>query len=367
MTIFYANLKRIFRKRSNRLLIFLLPIALVFVFFKLISVSNGNVAVRIVDNDNTKFTQGIKNEVNCKFVSMSESQIKTAIATDVDYVVVIDKGFTDKLINGEDVKLTTYNAEGANYDSGAQLSIENYIDAGKNIAKCSNKDSNKFYAMLTQYKKGNMTVKEKLFSNEKSDGIHEKYSLDFVSYSLLLLAGISCYIIMADKKNNTLVRMLASPLDSKSYLIQNILSYFVVMAIQIIITLYAIIYMVGGDIGPSFTNMFIIFSVFSLCAIGLNLAICSISKNAKQASTLSSFINTLLAMLGGAFWPREVMPSFLRTAGNFTPTAWLVDGISKLLVSPDLSSVYQNIGILLLFTVVFFLFCSWKKVYVEDM
>lgn len=366
MAIFCSNLKRIFRKRSNRFMIFVLPIILVLVFFKLMNFSNGSIAVRIVDNDKTEFTKGLKNEVKCEFVSMSESQIKTAIATNVDYIVVIDKGFTEKMINGEDVTLRTYKAKGANYDSGVQLSIENYVVAGKNLAKCSNKDSNKFYTMLKQYEKGNFSTKEKLFNNEKSDGTHEKYSLDFVSYSLLLLAGFSCYIIMEDKKNNTLVRMLATPLDSKSYLLQNILSYFVVMAIQVIITLLAIIYLVGGDIGTSFSNMFILFSVFSLCAIGLNLAVCSISKNAKQASTLCGFINALLAMLGGAFWPREVMPDFLKTASNFTPTAWLIDGVSKLLVSPDLSSVYQDIGILFLFTIVFFLFCSWKKVYVED-
>jgi len=148
-------------------------------------------------------------------------------------------------------------------------------------------------------------------------------------------------------------------------LLQNIFSFLAIMILQIYIMFKVIIDGFKGDIGPSFSNMFILFTVFAVCSIALNLAICSASKNAKQATTLSGIINTLLAMLGGAFWPRDIMPDFLRTAGDFTPTAWLVDAVNKLLLSSNMSAVYKNIGIIILFTIVFFLFCSWKKVDVE--
>lgn len=364
MAVFFSNIKRIFRKKSNRILIFLLPILFVILAFKL-NTPSSSVAVAVVDNDDTEFTRGIKNELQCEFVKLNEEDINSTIATGVDYIVVIDKGFTDKLIKGEDALIKSYKPEGLSFNSGARLAIVNYINAGKNIAQYCNKDSNKFYESLKEYKKGNFSSEIKVFNNEKSSGESEKYALGFLAYSLMLLASISCYIIMEDKKNNTYVRIFSTPISSKSYLLQNIFSFLAIMIIQIIIMFNIVTKSFNGDIGPSFFNMFILFTVFALCAIALNLAICSVSKNAKQASTLSGLINTLLAMLGGVFWPREVMPNILKTAGDFTPTAWLIDAVNKLLLTSDISSVYKNIGIIILFTVVFFLFCSWKKVDVE--
>lgn len=364
MAVFFSNIKRIFRKKTNRILIFLLPILFVILAFN-INTSTGTVSVGVVDNDNTEFTKGIANVVKCEFVKLNDKEINTEIANGADYIVVIDKGFTDKLIKGEDAQIKGYKPDGLGINSGAKLAIENYINAGKNIAQYSNKDSNKFYESLKEYNKGNFSSEVKVINNEKGSGESEKYSLGFLAYTLLLLASISCYIIMEDKKNNTLVRVFATPISSKSYLLQNIFSFLAIMIIQIIIMFNVITKGFKGDIGPSYFNMFILFTVFAVCAIALNLAICSVSKNAKQASTLSGLINTLLAMLGGCFWPRDIMPDFLITAGDFTPTAWLIDAVNKLLLSSDISSVYKNIGIILLFTVVFFLFCSWKKVDVE--
>ena len=327
--------------------------------------SNSTVSVAIVDNDNTEFTKGIKNELKCEFVKLNDEEIKSAIATNIDYIVVIDKGFTDELIKGEDAKIKSYKPDGLSFYSGARLALENYINVGKNIASYSNKDSNKFYESLKEYKKGNFSSEVKVFSNEKSTGENEKLALGFLAYTLLLLASFSCYIIMEDKKNNTLVRVLATPISSKSYLLQNIFSFLSIMILQIIIMFNVITKVFKGDLGPSVFNMFILFTVFAVCSIALNLAICSVSRNVKQASTLSGIINTLLAMLGGSFWPREFMPNVLKTAGDFTPTAWLIDAVNKLLLSSDISSVYKHIGIILLFTIVFFLFCSWKKVDIE--
>jgi ABC-2 type transport system permease protein len=364
MAVFFSNIKRILRKRTNRILIFLLPVLFVIIAFN-INTTSGTVSVGVVDNDNTEFTRGIKTEVECEFIKLNDEEIKSAIATGADYIVVIDKGFTDKIIKGQDAQIKSYKPDGLGINSGARLAIENYINAGKNIAQYTNKDSNKFYELIKEYKKGNFSSEVKVFNNEKGSIENEKYSLGFLAYTLLLLASISCYIIMEDKKNNTLVRIYATPISSKSYLLQNIFSFLVIMIVQIIIMFNVITKGFKGDIGPSFFNMFILFTVFAVCSIALNLAICSVSKNAKQASTLSGLINTLLAMLGGCFWPREIMPNMLKTAGDFTPTAWLIDAVNKLLLSSDISSVYKNIGIILLFTVVFFLFCSWKKVDIE--
>ena len=38
----------------------------------------------------------------------------------------------------------------------------------------------------------------------------------------------------------------------------------------------------------------------------------------------------VMAGLGGCWWPLEIVPGWLRTAGHIFPTAWMMDGMHQL-------------------------------------
>jgi ABC-2 type transport system permease protein len=142
MIIFKTNLKRIFKKRVNKITIFLAPIVIIILAFSLNT--SGSINIAVADKDNTEFTntfiKGLEGKGNVEV--MSEDNLKAGIINKtVDYGIVIDKSFTDSIINGNDAKVEAFRTEGANVTTGAnvtsvvKLYIENYISAAKNISK----------------------------------------------------------------------------------------------------------------------------------------------------------------------------------------------------------------------------------------
>lgn len=371
--IFISNLKRIFKKRANRLTIFIAPIIFIILAFSINTAGSINVAV--ADKDNTEFTNAfIKGlEGKCRVEFTSEDNIKAGIINKhYDYGIVIDKGSTDRIINGEDIQVKAFRADGSNVTSGGnvtsvvKLYIENYISAAKNISKNTMGNKELFYSSLKNYENESFKSKNFIFGNTAADGKKEKMALGLLAYTMLLIAAFSTNLILEDKKNRTYIRMFASPLTNFSYMLQNILSFLVVVLIQVIIAFMFMTDVYKAQLGASKLNMFIIFAVYAISCVALGLAICSLSKNIKQASALGLLINTLAGMFGGFFWPKEYMPKFLITIGKFTPGYWLTDGMDKLLTSPSITSAGQDIGIILLFALAFFMLSSWKKVYIEN-
>lgn len=367
MTIFFTNLRRIFKKKVNRITIFLAPIVFIILSFSLIT--PGTIHVAVADKDNTEFSrafiEGLKEKADVGVIS--EENMKTGVYNKtIDYGIVIDKGFTDSLVKGEDVKIESFRAEGAGVTSIVKLYIENYISAAKNIAKNANGNSEAFYSSFKDYEKGTFNSENIVFGNTQGDGKKEKMALGMLGYAMLLIATFSTNMILEDKKNNTYTRMFSTPLKNWNYMLQNILSMLVVVIIQVAV---AFLFMTGvfkAQLGASVLSLFLIYTIFAACSVALALAIASVSKNVKQASVLGLLINTLAGMVGGFFWPKDYMPSTLLTIGKLTPGYWLTDGVDKLLTSPSITSAAQDIGIILLFTLAFFMASSWKKVYIEN-
>ena len=368
MTIFITNLKRIFKRRLNRVIIFGAPIVFVIIAFYL--GTNGiSVNVGIVDKDNTEFTQsfikGLQGKSDVEIVN--EDIMKTSIMNkSLAYGIVIDKGFTEDMLNGKDVKLKTYRADEVNIASSVKLYIEDYISAAKNISNSTKGNKELFYSSMKDYEKGKFSTEKIIIGDNGGDGQKEKIALGLLGYTMLLLATFSTNLILEDKKNNTYIRMFASPLKNLSYMMQNILSFLFVLLVQISVTFQFMTRVYKVQLGASEINMYLIFALYAATCVALSLAIGSISRNVKQAATLGMVATTLIGMLGGLFWPKEYMPDVLLTIGKFTPAYWLTDGIDKLLTSSSITSVAMELGVLSLFTIVFFMISSWGKVYSEN-
>lgn len=367
MIIFISNLKRIFKKRINKITIFLAPLVFIILAYSLNT--TGSINVSIADKDNTEFTntfiKELKEEYNVKITS--EDNIKIGLINKTaDYAIVIDKGFTDSIINGENAKIKAFRTDGTSTASAVKLYMENYMSAAKNISNNTKGNKELFYSSLKNYEKGALESENIVFGNKGGNAQKEETALCMLGYTMLLIATFSTNLMLEDKKNNTYIRMFATPLNNWSYMLQNILSFLLVVLIQVLVSFIFMVVVFKAQLGASAINMFLIFAIYAASCVALSLAICSLSKNIKQASILALLINTLIGMLGGFFWPKEYMPNILVTIGKLTPAYWFTDGINKLMTSPSIASAGQDIGIILLFTLAFFMLSSWKKVYIEN-
>lgn len=364
MTIFYNNMKRLFRDKLSFIFMLLVPVFFIAMSMVAFNFGGGFMAVGIVDKDNTEFTQVIKDNLKDKasVYDIDEGEIKKKlIESKVDCAIMINEGFTKDIIQGKDAKLKLYGLKETDASIPVKFYIDSFVRAAKNIAKASNEDSNKFYEGLNYYSNGRFSTEYKDIDMIKSKRDSTVMALGFLVLGMLLLVNNASSLILEDKSLRTFYRIFSAPITVKSYMIQNILSFFALAVIQIIAIFSIMIFIFNADFGPSIFNMFILFLIFAVVCISLGVAIASVSKDMGQAGTISSLIITPICMLGGCFWPRDIMPDVLKSISNFVPTTWVLKGAEKLILGNGLNQILGEISILVLFSVVFFLIGSWKR------
>lgn len=363
MTVFIYNIKRILKRKVN--IIFIIVVPVLFILLSMAASMGGSpLKVGIVDKDDTKLTNMLINNLDGKstVVKINEDEIKSnIISSSIDYAVVIDKGFTSSIINGEDAKVQSFSIKETDAALPVKMYIESFINAAKNIGAASTGNEDKFYTGMNYYQDGSFTAEYKTLDLKAFDKQITLTSLGFLVMCVLYLSSFSTTIILEDKKSNTYYRIFSTPIKIKSYMLQNILSFIAVAAIQIGAVLAVMQFIFKADLGPSIPNLFLVLLVFGIVAVSIGVAISSLSKDTRQSSTLMTFIIIPACMLGGCFWPREIMPDVLKKIGDFVPTTWVLKAAQGVISGSSILGVSKELIILLLFSLVFFLLASWRR------
>jgi ABC-2 type transport system permease protein len=164
----------------------------------------------------------------------------------------------------------------------------------------------------------------------------------------------SLFILIRERKNWTLQRLVMMPLTRWQILGGKILMWFVAGMIQFIV-----VFLIGLALRVNFGDqplaMLLVMVLFTLCMTALAFAVSTFLKTEQQANSISLLLALTLAPLGGAWWPLDIVPEFMRMIGHLTPVAWTMDAFQMLIFEQGtLLTILPNLAILTGFTVVFF-------------
>lgn len=167
-----------------------------------------------------------------------------------------------------------------------------------------------------------------------------------------ILGGMA--FLVREREQWTIQRLMVMPVSRSQVIGGKILAYFTLGMIQ-----YAVIFLIGlafgMDFGSSWLGLLLLASAFSLAATALTFAIATRLRSEGQASQLAVLLAMSLAALGGAWWPLEIVPNFMKVIGHFSPIAWAMDGFHDLLFyGGGLLDVLPEVGILLAIAAVLF-------------
>jgi ABC-2 type transport system permease protein len=162
--------------------------------------------------------------------------------------------------------------------------------------------------------------------------------------------------IILERRNWTLQRLATLPISRAQILGGKLLSRFLIGMIEYGI-MFAFGFLLGVRYGSDPVALVLIMIAFALCVTALALALTTLLKNERQAAGIGLFITLTLAPLGGAWWPLEIVPEWMRNIGHISPVAWAMDGFRSLLFqNGNLSTVMVPVLVLLGMTVVFFVY-----------
>ncbi len=172
----------------------------------------------------------------------------------------------------------------------------------------------------------------------------------YVLFTLLPTAAI----IIQQRKTGILPRLAVMPISRAQILGGKLLANFVVGMFEYAI-MFTFGYLLGVHYGSDPLAILLLMMSFTLSVTTLTLALTAFLKNESQARGIGLFLTLTLCPLGGAWWPLDIVPAWMRTVGHISPVAWAMDGFSSVIFSGGgVSTVIVPILVLLGMTVVFF-------------
>lgn len=184
--------------------------------------------------------------------------------------------------------------------------------------------------------------------------------LQFYGIMLLFISSKICKIMMTDRENKVTLRISASPVTHLRYLSENLVAYGLILTvINGIVVLTSSIY---HDISwGSLAELFLLYSAFSIAAIGMAIAWYALFNNSETANSILGGLYISIAMIGGMFWPYELMPDPVVRVIRILPTYWYSLGLRQIIYPGYEGSLWISVGILLLFGITFILVGSRKQ------
>ena len=361
MTVFLNITKRIMKSKLQFLAILIVP-AIFLIMISLSSKSEINdLKLGIIDNDKTQYTSKLTDNLKDKatFVNVNESDIKDYILNSkLDYALVINKDFTNDLIQGKEVQPTGYFLKESVRSYPLQKYVEDYIEASKTIAKASQGEEAKFYKGLEYFKNG---INLNFVPIKEIDRNRSYLTLGMMLMFMMMSSVFFTTLILSDKENKTFYRSISAPITLINYMLQTVSAFFIICTIQVTFIFIALKVVVGIYLGDSILQMYILFMLISLICVSMGVAISSVSKSVVQACFTGLLIILPMTFLGGCWWKNAMSPDLIRLVGRFTPTYWVMESINKLLNGQNISSIAGEILIILIFVTVFFFFGTWRR------
>jgi ABC-2 type transport system permease protein len=169
-------------------------------------------------------------------------------------------------------------------------------------------------------------------------------TVQFIMMMVMIYGGIT---VLEDRKKGVLARMLFTPLSTGGLFRAKLVGRWLMGLLQA-----AMLFVVGRlffhlNLGNVPLSLLVI-AVFALAVAALSVFIGSACAKEDMIVGLAVLLANMFAGLGGCWWPIEVVPPAVRTAGMISPAYWAMDALHKLrFFQGDFGAIAPNLGVLL--------------------
>ena len=346
LAIAATSLRLVLRDRSALFFILALPV-LIIIIIGAVTQSFDGFRVAVVDHDRSPLSNRLIDAVSgAESLDLSLADDEHAATTslrraEVHAVVVIPRGYGDRLARGEASEVTVLGEPTDQTQQAARAAVE---------ARVSEEGGRLQAAQLLTRSSGgdlvsHLALVDKVDRDLDDAGV-EVTSVDAVSTSLpagftysaptmlVLFVFITCLAagqaIIKNRELHLYDRMLAAPVGPGTVVRGETLGYFGLALVQsaLIVGVGALLF--GVDWGNPIAAIALVV-VWALVGTGAGVLSGTTFKTAEQAGSIGPSAGVALGMLGGCMWPLEIVPPVMQTIGHVIPHGWAVDGWTALI------------------------------------
>ncbi len=176
--------------------------------------------------------------------------------------------------------------------------------------------------------------------------------LMFTMFTVIFTSGD----ILKERQDGTWLRLMAAPASRGAIVGGKILGAYAIGAAQLGVLLLSGRYLRNMDYGPNPFAFVLILAVFLLAITGLGMMLSTMVRTLPQLQTLAPIVIVASSMIGGCYWPLELVPPFMQTIARFTPQAWAMSALTGVVYKgAQLQAIVPNLLVLLGFGSLFFI------------
>ncbi len=199
-----------------------------------------------------------------------------------------------------------------------------------------------------------------LFGLIYADGEGRRSSFDYMAPSILIGAALffSCLsgpitVLVGERERHTLKRILLSSLSGRDYFM-GIVAAFLVIAIGQAAIVYGIAYAFGGRYRGSLLlgGLIVLLSVMAYVGVGFFFG-ARFARSTEDVNGPVAAIGVPLLVLGGTFFPPDMLPSYLYTATHLNPVFHMNEALNEVSASgAGWAAVSDHLVFLVIFSAV---------------
>ena len=174
---------------------------------------------------------------------------------------------------------------------------------------------------------------------QKDTNTHVETNLMVVGFAIMfMMFGLSgaASSILDEQRAGTWGRLLVSPARKYEIITGYLGAFFLMGWVQFAVLLTAMKFMFNTSWGN--LGLLIPFaSLVILTIVGFGLMIAGLVKTKQQAMALNAILIVSTCMLGGVYWPLDIVPDFMQKIALGVPQSWAMSGFKEI-VSGSLNS-----------------------------
>jgi len=359
--ILLLHLKEFFKSPGAWVLMFVMPILFSWIFGGMTMNSEQNKPiVNVVTTDSevsAVILSLIKQDTHFDWKKVSKKQAKKNVSNqDAVAAVVVPDDIGQRITEKKPLfdiivqrKTEDYLALSTHLEGTAGLVLRSY-------QATSNLEDGAFSMVLEAIttNKG-VTVDKQIIQKDTNDSV--EINLMFVGFAIMfMMFGLSgaASTILDERIGGTWGRLIVSPASKLQISLGYLLAYFSMGWIQFAVLMAAMKIMFDTSWGR-FTYLIPFASLVILCVVGFGLMIAGLVKTKQQASAISAVLIVSTCMLGGVYWPIDIVPDIMQKIALGVPQTWAMSGFKEIISgSLHAGTLLKDTAALLGFSVLFF-------------
>ena len=366
------TLKVTFRKKSNYIVYFALPILGLMMSMTMHAGTGTNkLSIGIINMDNGILSNDIINSLSktesFEVVQIDSDSIDELLMDDkLSCAVIFPKNLLEGFLSGNPKKIEIVSVRGKETTIWLENYIKLYTDNIYMLARASGGKRAVFDKLYEGYKNQKVHLEIAKVDDQANDKSIVFTSLGFLIMFVMIGTGNTAEIILKDKRNRTYFRICSAPVKPGEYVLSNAITNIIIVLIQICLLIFIMRWVFKINTYVPDWQMVVILGCFGLVAISIGMMIVALARSSYEAGVASTLVITPSCMLAGCFWPVEYMPAIMQKISYFIPQRWALDAVQALQRGAAFHDVAGNLVVLMAFAAVFFVLSAYRFSTTDD-